>query len=40
MKYQKIVNFFRNAANQPPKFMAKAWFELNGDSFSPYNTNS
>ena len=32
MEYQKITNFLDNASNQPFKFRAKNWVEINDDS--------
>ena len=40
MEYQKIVNLLDNASNQPSKFRAKPWIEINDRSRGTYNTNS
>ena len=39
MEYQKITNFLDNASNQPFKFRAKNWVEINDDSGGTYNAN-
>ena len=31
MKYQKVVNVLDNTPNQPSKFRARNWFEINDD---------
>ena len=40
MEYQKIINLLDNTPNQPTKFRAKSWVEVNYDSCGIYNTNS
>ena len=40
MKYQKIINLLDNTSNQPSKFKAKNWVEINDESRETYNTNS
>ena len=40
MEYQKIINFLYNISNQPSKFRAKNWSEINDQSRGTYNTNS
>ena len=40
MEYQKITNLLDNASNQPSKFGAKNWVEINGESRGGYNVNS
>ena len=41
MEYQKIANFLDNkASNQPSKFRAKNWVEINDESRGGYNTSS
>ena len=37
MEYQKIINLLDNRLNQLPKFRAKKWVEINGDSHEPSN---
>ena len=32
MEYQKIINLLGNTPNQPAKFRAKNWVEINDDS--------
>ena len=39
MEYHKI-NLLSNTPDQPSKFKAKYWVELNDDSHRTYNTNS
>ena len=36
MEYQKIVNLLDNASNQPSKFRARNWVEINDDSRGTY----
>ena len=40
MQYQKIANLLDDASNQPTKFRAKNWVELNNESRGTYNVNS
>ena len=40
MKYQKIINLLDNTSNQPSKFRAKNWIEINDESRGTYNANS
>ena len=40
MEYQKIIMLLVNTPNQPFKFRAKSWVEINNDSRGTYNTNS
>ena len=40
MESQKVINLLDNANNQPSKFRAKSWFEVNDDAHETYNTNS
>ena len=41
MEYQKIANFLDDtSSNQPSKFKAKNWFEVNDESRGTYNVNS
>ena len=37
MEYQKIINLFNNAPNQPFKFRIKDWVEITDDSSGMYN---
>ena len=39
MEYQKIANLSDNTSNQPSKFRARNWVEINDDSRGAY-TNS
>ena len=39
MEYQKIINLFDNAPDQPSKFRTKNWVEIDDDSRGKYNTN-
>ena len=32
MEYQKTINLLDNTANQPPKFRARNWVEINDES--------
>ena len=36
MKYQKIKNLLDNTPNQPTKFRARNWVEINGDARGTY----
>ena len=40
MEYRKIANLIDDASNQPSKFKAKNWVEINGESRGTYNVNS
>ena len=40
MEHQKIINLLDNTANQPTKFGAKNWVEINYDSRGTYATIS
>ena len=40
MEYQKTINLLDNALNQPSKFRAKIWIEINHQSRGTYNINS
>ena len=40
MEYQKIANLIDDASNQPSKFRAKNWVEINDESRRTYNVNS
>ena len=40
MEYQKIINLLNNTLNQPTKFRAKNWTEINDDLRGTCNTNS
>ena len=40
MEYQKITNLLDNASNQPSKFRAKNWVEINDEFRGGYNVNS
>ena len=40
MEYQKISNLLDDASNQPSKFKAKNWVEVNDESRGTYNVNS
>ena len=40
MEYQIIINLLENAPNQPSKFRAKNWVEVNDKSCGMYNVNS
>ena len=39
MEYQKTINFLDNTSNQPPKFRAKNWVEINNESRETYSVN-
>ena len=36
MEYQKIINLLENTPNQPSKFRAKNWAEINDDLRGTY----
>ena len=40
MEYQKIGNLVHDASNQPSKFRARYWVEINDESRRTYNVNS
>ena len=40
MEYQKITNLIDDTSNQPSKFRAKNWVEINDESIGTYNVNS
>ena len=40
MEYQKMINLQGNTPNQPTKFRAKYWVEINDDACRTHNTNS
>ena len=40
MESQKIANLIDDASNQPSKFRAKNWVEINDESRGTYNVNS
>ena len=40
MEYQKIANLIDDTSNQPSKFRAKTWVEINDESRGTYNVNS
>ena len=40
MEHQKIENLIDDASNQPSKFRAKTWVEINDESRETYNVNS
>ena len=40
MEYQKVINLLDNTPNQPTKFRAKNWVEMNDEERQTYNTNS
>ena len=40
MEYQKIINFLDNTPNQPTRFSAKNWVEINDNARGTYNKNS
>ena len=40
MEYQKIANLIDDASNQPSKFGARYWVEINDESRGVYNVNS
>ena len=39
MEYQKIVNLLDSASNQPSKFKARNWVEINDESRGTYTSN-
>ena len=40
MEYQKIENLIDDTSNQPSKFRARNWVEINDESRGTYNVNS
>ena len=40
MEYHKIINLLENTPNQPSKFRAKIWVEINDESSVTYNNSS
>ena len=40
MEYQKIINFLDNTTNQPSKFRAKNWVEINDELQEKYDCSS
>ena len=40
MEYQKIINLLDNTPNQPTKFKAKNWVEVNNESRGTYNKHN
>ena len=38
-EYQKLINLLENAPNQPSKFRAKNWMEINDDARGVYSPN-
>ena len=40
MEYQKIINLLDNTPNQPSKFRAKNWVEINDGLYGAYCTGS
>ena len=40
MEHQKVMNLLDNTPNQPSKFRAKNWPEINDDTHETHNTNS
>ena len=40
MEYQKIANLIDDASDQPSKFRARDWVEINEESRGTYNVNS
>ena len=40
MEYEKILNLLDNTPNQPTKFKAKNWIEINNYARGTCNTNS
>ena len=39
MEYQKIANLLDNVSNQPSKFRARNWVEINDESRGTYSVN-
>ena len=39
MEYQKITNLLDNTSNQPSKFTARNWVEINDESRGTYTSN-
>ena len=40
MEYQKIANLIHDTSNQPSKFIAKIWVEINDESRGTYSDNT
>ena len=40
LEYQKIVNLLNNTTNQPSKFRARFWVEINDESRGKYDNSS
>ena len=40
MEYQKIANFLDTGSNQPSKFRARNWVEINDESRGTYTSNN
>ena len=40
MEYKKIANLIDDTSNQPPKFRARNWVEINDEPRGAYNVNS
>ena len=39
MEYQKASNLSNNSSNQPSRFRAKKWVEINDESRGTYSVN-
>ena len=40
MEYQKIINLLDNTKNEPSKFKAKNWVDINDESRETYNEDN
>ena len=40
LEYQKIINLLDNTTNQPSKFRARFWVEINDESRGKYDNSS
>ena len=40
MGYRKIINLLDNTPNQPSKFRARNWVEINDESWEMYDANN
>ena len=40
MEYQKIINLLDNTPDQPPKFKARNWVEINNESKGTYRVGN
>ena len=40
IEYQNVISLLDSTQNEPTKFRAKNWIEINDDSHGTYNTNS